>query len=142
MGKITWRDLSWGKGTRWLLHRTYIQYLGSLYEEVNKARLASCCQLWSCSILPAAASFCWGTCQHAGLSCCEIFCDADSNMQPAAKCPQPATVHPLSLRVLFHAPPLFIPSPFVFPLFCLKASVTVHLSAFPSALSCPGDFCL
>lgn len=118
------------------------KYLGSLYEEVNKAQLVSHCQLWSCSTLPAAESFCWGTCQHAGLSCCEPFCDADSNMQPAAKCPPLATVHPLSLRMLFLSPPLFIPSPLVFPLFCLKASVRAHHSALLSALSCPGDFCL
>lgn len=92
--------------------------------------------------LPAAASFCWGTSQHAGLSCCEAFCDADSNMQPAAKCPQLATVHPLSLWMLFFSPPLFIPSPLVFPLFCLTASVRAHHSALLSALPCPGDFCL
>lgn len=115
-------------------HLTGYKYLGSLYEKVNKAQLVSHCQLWSCSTLPAAASFCWGTCQHAGLSCCETFCDADSNMQPAAKCPQLATVHPLSLRMLFLSPPLFIPSPLVFALFCLKASVRAHHSALLSAL--------
>lgn len=94
-------------------------------------------QTWDCptaSISPAAASFCWDTCQHARLSCCKTSCDTDSNMQPSAKCPQLATAHPLSLQMLFLSSslPLLIsstPHPFLSPPLLIPSS---RLSFCPS----------